>query len=88
MSRQSDLERDHSRAAEEFACAKKEKLCFQCLSNKHSKQDCPQLQGKDKDKGKGLVKAIHMVQVLPLNASQKYSAVEVSHSTDVHELCY
>ena len=65
---------------EEFARTKKEKLCFQCLSDEHSKQDCPQLKGNEKDKGKGKAKAVHMVQVLPLDASPKYATVEVSHT--------
>ena len=65
--------------------AKKEKLCYHCLGSDHEKKNCPQLPRKNKDKNKE--KAAHMVQKLPLDASPKYSAVEVSHTAEMHECC-
>ena len=72
-------------SSQEYEWAKKEKLCFICLSKEHEKKDCPQLPRKNKDKGKE--KAAHMVHKLPLDASPKYSAVEVSHTAEMHECC-
>ena len=71
---------------EDFERARKEKLCFLCLGD-HEKKDCPQLKGKEPERGKGKEKALHMVQVLPLEDSPKYSAVQVSHSELLHECC-
>ena len=69
----------------DYGKAKKEKLCFDCLSNTHTKRDCPQVKSKKQEKGKGT--AMHRVQVLSLEYSPKYVTVEVSHSKDVHECC-
>ena len=72
-------------SSQEYERAKKEKLCYVCLSKDHEKKNCPQLPQKNKNKGKE--KAAHMVQKLPLDASPKYSAVEVSHTAELHECC-
>ena len=48
---------------------------------KHPKKDCPNLKkaGPSKDK------QVHMVQVLPLALSSRYSLVKVSHMDVKHE---
>ena len=56
--------------SEDCERAKKEKLCFKCLSSEHEKKDCPKLRGKEPKKGSG--RAVHTVQVLPLEASFKF----------------
>ena len=68
---------------QEYERAKKEKLCYHCLGSDHEKRICPQLPRKNKNKNKE--KVAHMVQKLPLEASPKYSAVEVSHTAEMHE---
>ena len=65
---------------QEYERATKVKLCYHCLANDHEKKICPQLPCKNRNKGKE--KAAHMVQKLPLDASPKYSAVEVSHTAE------
>ena len=72
--------------SEDFERAKKERLCFHCLGT-HEKKDCPQLKHKDAEKGKGKEKALHMVQVLPLEDSPKFFVVHVSHTETSHECC-
>ncbi|KAI5080270.1 hypothetical protein GOP47_0005749 [Adiantum capillus-veneris] len=68
---------------EEFEKDKKEKLCFQCLGNGHGKKDCP----KGKSVAYSKEKAVHMVQLLPLESSSRFSMVDVTHSEVVHECC-
>ena len=68
---------------QEYERAKKEKLCYNCLSKEHEKKNGPQLSLKNKDKG--TEKATHMVQKLPLDASLKYFALEVLHTVEMHE---
>ena len=53
---------------------------------RHLWKDCPRAH-KDKDKEKGKEKAVHMMQLLPLETSTKYLAVQVSHQIEVHECC-
>ena len=72
--------------SDELARARKENLCFNCLGQ-HARKDCPQLCSYDSVMNKVKEKAVHMVQLLPLEASTKYSAVQVSHQTTMHECC-
>ena len=73
--------------SDELARARKENLCFNCLGQ-HARKDCPQLRSNDPVTNKVKEKGVHTVQLLPLEASTKYSAaVEVSHQTEVHECC-
>lgn len=71
----------------DFEKAKKQKLCFLCLSNQHAKKYCPHLLSKQESTSKGKDKAMHTVQKLALDASPKYSAVEVLHDKEHHECC-
>ena len=65
---------------EDYERAKKENLCFVCLG-KHNKKDCPQVQKARPSQSKQM----HMVQVLPLELSPRYSSVEVLHVDVQHE---
>ena len=47
------------------------------------RKDSSQLKGREPERGK----ALHMVQVLPLEEYPKYSDVQVSHSELLHECC-
>ena len=67
---------------DDFERAKRDNLCFNCLG-KHPKKDCP----KGKTAGPGKEKAVHMVQLLPLESSTKYASVQVSHTEAVHDCC-
>ena len=73
-------------SSDELARARRDKLCFQCLGS-HERKDCPQLKGNVPNKNKGKEKALHMVQLLPLEACSKYSAVQVCHHSVEHECC-
>ena len=71
-----------------FERAKKQKLCFLCLSDQHAKKDCPCLHdGKEVGTLKGKEKAMHVIQCLTLIDSPKYSVVEVLHDEAQHECC-
>ena len=65
---------------EDYEHAKKENLCFMCLGN-HNKKDCPNLKKARPSQSK----QVHMVQVLPLELSSRYSLVEVLHMDVKHE---
>ena len=73
-------------SSDEFAPARRDKLCFQCLGS-HERKDCPQLKDNTADKNKGKEKALHTVKLLPLEAFSKYVTVEVSHQALEHECC-
>ena len=55
---------------EDFERAKKDNLCFVCMGN-HPKRDCPILKKARPNKDK----QVHMVQLLHLESSPKYSKV-------------
>ena len=73
-------------SSDELARARRDKLCFQCLGS-HERKDCPQLKDNTADKNKGKEKALHTVQLLPLEACSKYVAVEISHQAIEHDCC-
>lgn len=61
---------------EDFSKAKKENLCFICLSPDHSQWNCPKNRRRDDEKGKGPDKnhkdrQIHVVQTLPISGNEK-----------------
>ena len=66
--------------------ARKENLCFDCLGQ-HARKDCPQLCSNDPVTNKGKEKAVHTVQLLPLETSTKYLVVQVSHQTEMYDCC-
>lgn len=73
---------------EEFERAKKEKLCFKCMSPNHSVWNCTKNKSKgeeSRDKGKG--KEIHVVQTLTLQGNEKFKSVEVLHEDRTHQCC-
>ena len=72
--------------SDKLARARKENLCFNCLGQ-HARKDCSQLCSNDPVTNKGKEKAVHTVQLFPLETSTKYSVVQVSHQTEVHECC-
>ena len=78
---------------EDFSKAKKESLCFICLSPDHSQWNCPKNKGRrDDEKGKGPDKnhkdrQIHVVQTLPISGNEKYKFIEVLHITDKEHYC-
>ena len=65
-------------SSDELARARREKLCFHCLGS-HERRHCPLLKGNKPNKAKGKEKAMHMVQVLPLDACPKYSVVQANY---------
>ena len=65
---------------EDYERAQRKNLCFMCLGN-HNKKNCPKLTKARHSQSK----QVHMVQVLPLELSSRYSSVEVSHMDVKHE---
>ena len=70
--------------SKEMARAQRERLCFDCLG-KHDQKDCPLKSVNESDKGGGVEKAMHCVQILPLTECSKYLAVEVNPNFCKHD---
>ena len=78
---------------EDFSKAKKESLCFICLSPDHSQWNCPKnKRRRDDEKGKGPDKnhkdrQLHVAQILPISGNEKYKFIEVLHTDKEHYCC-
>ena len=70
--------------SKEMARARRERLCFGCLG-KHEQKDCPLKSVNESNKGGGVEKAMHCVQILALTECPKYSVVDVNHNSCKHD---